>query len=68
MFKVSSTLIEMVNALPMIDEYIFTGSLKSVKTTFQKTRKKLAETLKNPRLIKIHFYTLRHWKAMMTYH
>jgi cyclopropane fatty-acyl-phospholipid synthase-like methyltransferase len=68
MFKVSSTLIEMVNALPMVDEYIFTGSLKSVKITFQKTRKKLVETLKILRLIKIYFYTLRYWKAMMTYH
>ncbi len=68
MFKVSATLIEMLNALPKRSEYIFTGSLKSMKTTFQKTRKGLAATLQNPRLTKIHFHTLRHWKATMTYH
>jgi integrase len=68
MFKVSSMLIEMFNALPKRSECIFTGSLKSMKTTFQKTRERLAATLQNPRLIKIHFHTLRHWKATVTYH
>lgn len=68
MFKVSSTLIEMLNALPKRSEYIFTGSLKSMKTTFLKTRKRLASNLQNPRLTKIHFHTLRHWKATLTYH
>ena len=68
MFKVSSTLIEMINALPKRDEYIFTGSLKSIKTTFQNTRRRLTASLQNPRLTKIHFHTLRHWKATITYH
>jgi integrase/predicted RNA-binding Zn-ribbon protein involved in translation (DUF1610 family) len=68
MFKVSSTLIEMLNALPKKSEYVFTGSLKSMKTTFAKTRRRLSTTLQNPRLTKIHFHTLRHWKATMTYH
>ena len=68
MFKVSSTLIEMLNALPKKNEYIFTGSLKAMKSVFNYNRKKLAETLQNPRLAKIHFHTLRHWKATMTYH
>lgn len=68
MFKVSSTLIEMLNALPKRSEYVFTGSMKSMKTTFQKTRTRLSLTLQNPRLTKIHFHTLRHWKATMTYH
>lgn len=68
MFKVSSTLIEMLNALPKKSEDVFTGSLKSMKTTFQKTRKRLSTTLQNPRLTKIHYHTLRHWKATMTYH
>lgn len=68
MFKVSSMLIEMLNALPKKNEYIFTGSLRAMKTTFVYTRKRLAETLQNPRLLKIHFHTLRHWKATVTYH
>jgi integrase len=68
MWKVSPTLIEMINALPRTSEQIFSGSLKSMKTTFLKTRKRLANTLQNPRLLKVHFHTFRHWKATMLYH
>jgi len=68
MFKVSGTLIEMLNALPKQSEQVFIGSLKSMKTTFIKTRKRLAQSLQNPRLLRIHFHTLRHWKATVTYH
>ena len=68
MWKVSSTLIEMLNALPNNIDQVFTGSLKSMKTTFGKTRKRLSISLQNPRLLAIHFHTLRHWKATMLYH
>ena len=63
-----TTLIEMLYALPKTSTQIFTGSLKSMKTTFIKTRKRLAQTLQNPRLLRITFHTLRHWKATMLYH
>jgi hypothetical protein len=39
-----------------------------MKTTFGKTRKKLAEKLQNPRLLRIHCHTFRHRKATMLYH
>ena len=68
MWKVSATLIEMLNALPKKSEQVFTGSLKSMKTTFGKTRKRLSLNLQNPRLMQIHFHTFRHWKATMLYH
>jgi len=68
MWRVTTTLIEMLYALPKISTQIFTGSLKSMKTTFIKTRKRLAQTLQNPRLLRITFHTLRHWKATMLYH
>jgi integrase len=68
MWKVSSKLIGMLNLLPKTSEHIFTGSLKSMKTTFIKTRKRLAANLQNPRLHKIAFYTFRHWKATTLYH
>ena len=68
MWKVSPTLMEMINALPRKSDEVFTGSLKSMKTTFQKTRKRLSQTLQNPRLLRIHFHTFRHWKATMLYH
>ena len=68
MWKVSATLIEMLNTLPKKSEHVFTGSLKSMKSTFCKTRKRLSINLQNPRLMKIHFHTLRHWKATTLYH
>jgi integrase len=68
MWKVTSNLICMLNALPKTDEQIFLGSLKSMKTTWIKNRKRLAQNLQNPRLHKITFYTFRHWKATMLYH
>ena len=46
MWRVTTTLIEMLYALPKTSTQIFTGSLKSMKTTFIKTRKRLAQTLK----------------------
>jgi integrase len=39
-----------------------------MKTTFQKTRKRLAIKLQNPRLLKISFHIFRYWKATMLYH
>lgn len=33
-----------------------------------KQRKKIAHKLGNPRILQIHFHTLRHWKATMEYH
>ena len=67
MWKVSRTLIEMLNTLPKKNELVFPGSLKSMKTTFSKTRKRLSTNLQNPRLMKIHFHTFRHWKATTLY-
>jgi integrase len=68
MWKVSQKLIQMLNALPKTSEQVFSGSLKSMKGTWIDTRTRLAETLQNPRLKKIKFYTFRHWKATTEYH
>ncbi|MCJ7425503.1 tyrosine-type recombinase/integrase [Candidatus Bathyarchaeota archaeon] len=68
MWKVSAALMEMLNALPRTSEQVFPGSLKSMKGTFLDTRKRLAETLQNPRLLRISFHTFRHWKATTLYH
>lgn len=35
---------------------------------FSYQRKRLADKLSNPRLLKIHFHTFRYWKGTMTYH
>jgi integrase len=68
MWRVSDGLIEMLHGLPKQSELVFPGSLKSMKGTFFDTRKRLAETLQNPRLLRISFHTFRHWKATMLYH
>jgi integrase/transcription elongation factor Elf1 len=69
MWKVSSKLIAMLNALPRNSEKVFgESSLHSMKTTFIKSRKRLSIKLQNPRLLRISFHTFRHWKATMLYH
>ena len=67
-FKISSKLIGMLNALPRKHERIFPGSYHSMKRNFMLTRKRLAKNLQNPRLLRISFHTFRHWKATMEYH
>ena len=68
-WKVSSTLIGMLNNLPKKSNRTFgDGSVTSLKTTFFKARKRLARKLQNPRLLRISFHTFRHWKATMLYH
>lgn len=69
MWKVSPKLISMLGALPKKSTKVFgDGPINSLKSTFQKTRRKLAHKLQNPRLLKISFHTFRHWKATMLYH
>jgi len=68
-FKASSKLTDMLNALPRTSHRIFGKSPTSFrKSAFYQTRKVLARKLKNPRLNRISFHTLRHWKATMLYH
>jgi integrase len=69
MWRVTSKLIGMLNTLPRDSQRVFgNGPINSMKTTFQKTRKRLAHKLQNPRLLKISFHTFRHWKATELYH
>ena len=68
-WRVSSKLIEMLKALPRNSERIFPNkTLASLKDTYARTRKRLAHKLQNPRLLRIGFHTIRHWKATMEYH
>ena len=68
-FRMSNKLIRMLNRLPRKDERIFShyASLKSLRRTFEKQRKRIAHRLGNSRLLKISFHTLRHWKATTEY-
>lgn len=68
MWKVSPQLIAQLNALPKTSEKVFDCRADSLKAAFLTLRKKQAFKLQNPRLLKIGFHTIRHWKATMLYH
>ncbi len=68
MFKISSTLLSMLQSLPKNNDKIFEGSLIVFRKTFTKYRARLATKLKNPRFKKVTFHTFRHWKATTEYH
>jgi len=68
-FKVSEKLTRMLEAMPSKSERVFRKSnARSKDYTFYNTRKFAARKFGNPRLMRIHFHTLRHWKATMEYH
>ncbi|MEM2104806.1 MAG: tyrosine-type recombinase/integrase [Candidatus Bathyarchaeia archaeon] len=68
-FRVTAKLLSMINNLPKTSSRIFSRytDLDSLMRTFQRQRKKIAFKLANPRLLKLSFHTLRHWKATMEY-
>ena len=70
MFRMSSKLMAMLSTLPREHEQIFKhyGKLNYMRRSFDRYRKRTAHKLGNPRILKITFHTLRHWKATMEYH
>ena len=67
--KLSGKLWNMLNALPKQDVRVFGPStIYSLKNTFYRSRLRLSNKIQNPRLLAIHFHSLRHWKATMIYH
>ncbi|MEM1540698.1 MAG: site-specific integrase [Candidatus Bathyarchaeia archaeon] len=67
MFKISARLVGMLNALPKTGEGPFKGSIVNLYRDFEIQRRNIASKLQNPRIEKITFHTLRHWKATMEY-
>jgi integrase len=69
MFKISPKLIGMLQSMPKKAEQIFgTAQICHKLGNFKAQRLRLAKKLENPRLAKITFHTLRHWKGTMEYH
>jgi integrase len=68
MFKISEKLLMMLNRLPRDSCKVFGSSWCSIFNNFNAQRKRSAKKLGNPRLLRIHFHTFRHWKATMEYH
>lgn len=65
---ISTKLAEMLNYLQKRAERVFPIRSGSMRSNFCHQRKVMAAKLRNPRLTKIHFHTLRHWKATIEYH
>jgi integrase len=68
MFCVSEKLAGMLNALPKRSDYIFNRNTGLLRNGFDYQRARAAAKLNNPRLKRITFHTLRHWKGTMEYH
>jgi integrase len=65
----SPKVMNMLNGLPRINERVFGGKTRnSLKNTFSRVRARLANKLQNPRLLEVHFHTLRHWALTMYQH
>jgi type 1 fimbriae regulatory protein FimB/type 1 fimbriae regulatory protein FimE len=68
-FKISNNLASMLVNLPKNSMKVFTYKDKFyLRKVFLKMRKRVAFKVGNPRILQIHFHTLRHWKATMEYH
>ncbi|MDI6691275.1 MAG: site-specific integrase [Candidatus Bathyarchaeota archaeon] len=67
LLRISEKLVTMLKALPKKKDQVF-SSLHTLQTCFWRKKRNLASKTNNPRLLKIHFHTFRHWKATMEYH
>jgi len=67
-YRVSDELMSMISSLPKTSDRLFPTSTKPMVTRLCRKRRQLANTYNNPRLTKISFHVLRHWKATMLYH
>ena len=64
---ISQKSIDMLDNLPKNDERIFANA-GDMRSNFFMQRRRIAKKLGNPRLLEIHFHTLRHWKATTEQH
>jgi integrase len=68
MLKVSSKLVNTLNALPKKTDKVFNRTTsQNIRSNYVIQRKRAAMKLQNPRLNQIHFHTFRHWKATTEY-
>jgi len=67
-FRISEKLVAMLSNLPKLSNSVWKiKSVKNLERQFRRERKRIAHKLGNPRLLQIHFHTLRHWKATIEY-
>ncbi len=67
--QLSQELLAMLKALPKREDiHIFNPNVRTLSSTFARQRNRLARQLQNPRFKQIHFHTLRHLRATLTYY
>lgn len=67
--RLSRELLIMLNRIPNNSNRIFGNiSASGLRTNLWTSRKRVAYKLSNPRINKITFHSLRHWKATVEYH
>ena len=67
--ELSDVLLAKLKALPKREDgHVFTPKSRSLGSSFQKQRNRLAKRLQNPRIKDIHFHTLRHLRATLEYY
>jgi len=67
--KISGKLAAMLNSIPKRNKRVFGKStLATLRKNFMQQRQRTAFNLQNPRIKRITFHTLRHWKATTEYH
>jgi integrase/predicted RNA-binding Zn-ribbon protein involved in translation (DUF1610 family) len=70
--RLSDKLLDMLRQLPKnYGENVFafpTMRIDNHAVTFQQQRRRIANKIGNPRIMKIYFHTLRHFKGTMLYH
>ncbi|MEM3602778.1 MAG: tyrosine-type recombinase/integrase [Candidatus Bathyarchaeia archaeon] len=67
-FCISEKLATMIGCLPKTSDRIWIyKSARNIEREFRRERKRIAHKLGNPRILQIHFHTLRHWKATIEY-
>jgi len=69
-FRLTNKLLNMLSATSKENQRIFNIylNLNNLRRTFERQRNRTAKRLCNPRLHKITFHTLRHWKGSTEYH
>lgn len=65
---ISEDLTRALSLLPKKSAKIFPMTQSAMQGNLYKIRKEVAVKMNNPRLLKISFHTLRHWKGTMEYH
>jgi integrase len=66
--KLSHKLVAMLTRLPKDSKLIFDGTKTGTfRNRLDSIRRRQASKLENPRLLKIHLHSFRHWKACHTY-